>query len=216
MVYIEMSSEQLLHKLRESEQLQFLLEYSDVPETNVVCFIDLINSTEIASSMPSEKMVKYYEIFLNLIAQIAENFNAKIIKNLGDSILFYFPKNEKKDLLYFENCMDCCTNIVNKKSEINSKMKKEGLPNVNYRTSVDYGEILLGKTSTSYVDEIIGEPVDRCYDMNHLGTSDESVIGENFYNEMGSSKKYKFSKYNESNKIFNGEYQVYSVKKVDS
>ena len=211
-----MSSEQLLHKLRESEQLQFLLEYSDVPETNVVCFIDLINSTEIASSMPSEKMVKYYEIFLNSIAQIAENLNAKIIKNLGDSILFYFPNNKKMDLLYFENCMDCCMNIVNKKSEINSKMKKEGLPDVNYRTSVDYGEILLGKTSTSYIDEIIGEPVDSCYDMNHLGTSDESVVGEKFYNKISSSKKYKFLKHNESNKIFNGEYLVYSVKKEDS
>ena len=211
-----MSSEQLLHKLRESKQLQFLLEYSDVPETDAVCFIDLINSTEIASSMPSEKMVKYYEIFLNSIVQLAESFNANIIKNLGDSILFYFQDNKKKELLFFENCMDCCMAIMNKKSEINSKMKKEGLPNVNFRVSVDYGEILLGKISTSYVDDIIGEPVDRCYDMNHLGMPDELVTGEKLYNEISSSKKYTFSKHKESNKIFNGEYEVYSVKKEDS
>ena len=101
-------------------------------------FIDLINSTEIASSLPPEKMVKYYEIFLNSIVQVAESFNANIIKNLGDSILFYFPDNKKKDLLFFENCMDCCMNIMNKKSEINSKMKKEGLPNVNFRVRLFY------------------------------------------------------------------------------
>ena len=95
-----MSSEELLHKLRESEQLQFLLEYSDVPEKKVICFIDLINSTEIASNMPPEKMAKYYEIFLNSIVEIAESFDANIIKNLGDSILFYFSDNCKLVLCF--------------------------------------------------------------------------------------------------------------------
>lgn len=211
-----MSSEQSLHKLREIEQLQFLLEYSDVPKTTVVCFIDLVDSTKIVSSIPHEKMVKYYEIFLNSIANMAESFNAKIIKNLGDSVLFYFPNNEKRDLLYFENCVDCCVNIMNRKNEINSVMKKEDLPNVNFRVSADYGEILLGKISTSYVDEIIGQPVDRCYEINHMGTSDELVIGERFYNRIISSKKYKLSKHDESNKLFNGEYLIYAVKKEDS
>ncbi|MDH3737139.1 MAG: hypothetical protein OEQ94_08985 [Nitrosopumilus sp.] len=208
-----MSSDELLHKLRESQQLQFLLEYSDIPEKNTICFVDLINSTKIASSMSSEKMIRYYEIFLNSIAQIVESFNTNIVKNLGDSILFYFTSDEKNNGLFFENCIDCCISILNKKSEINSKMKKEGLPDANYRVSADYGDILLGKTSTSYVDDIIGEPVDRCYDMNHLGTSDELVIGEKLYNEINPSDNYKFVEHNESTKIFNGDYQVYIVKK---
>jgi len=208
-----MSNDKLLHKLRESQQLQFLLEYSDVPEKNVVCFIDLINSTEIASNMYPEKMIRYYEIFLNSIAQIAESFNANIIKNLGDSVLFYFPSDKKNSPLFFENCLDCCMSIVNKKNWINSKMKKEGLPDANYRVSVDYGDVLLGKTSTSYVDDVIGEPVDRCFAMNHLGTPDELIMGEKLYNEINPSNNFKFIKHNESSKIFNGEYQAYIVKK---
>ena len=211
-----MSSDKFLHELRESQQLQFLLEYSDVSEKNIVCFIDMINSTEIASSMSSEKMIRYYEIFLNSIAQMAESFNANIIKNLGDSVLFYFPRDKKKNPLFFENCLDCCMSIMNKKREINSKMKKEGLLDANYRVSVDYGDVLLGKASTSYVDDIIGEPVDRCYDLNHLGTPDELVMGEKFYNEINLSNKYKFVKHNESTKIFNDKYQAYIVKKENS
>jgi class 3 adenylate cyclase len=210
------SSNQLLHKLRESQQLQFLLEYSEVPEKHVVCFIDLVNSTETVSRITSEKMVRYYEIFLNYVAQMAESFDAHIIKNLGDSVLFYFPENKKKNLVFFENCINCCINIVNKKSEMNSKMAEENLPNVNYRVSVDYGDVLLGKVSTSYVDDIIGEPVDRCQDLNHLGISDELIIGEKLYNELNSSIEYKFSKHNKSTEVFNDEYQAYLIKTDNS
>lgn len=210
-----MSSDKSLHKLRESQQLQFLMEYSDVPQKSVVCFIDLINSTEIASALSAEKMVRYYEIFLNSIAQTAERHHANVVKNLGDSILFHFPGN-KSDLLFFENCLDCCMDIMNKKNEINSQMNNEKLPNANYRISLDYGDILLGKTSTSYVDDIIGEPVDRCYEMDHFGSSDDLVFGENLYNQVRSSKKYKHLKLTESIKNSDCEYSLYSIKKSNS
>jgi class 3 adenylate cyclase len=207
-----MSNNQYLHKLRESQQIQFLMEYSDTPIKQIVGFIDLINSTEIVSSLSPEKMVKYYEIFLNFITNVIEGFNSKIIKNLGDSLLFNFSQDEKKDMSFFENCLDCCIALINKNSVINAKMKKEGLPSVNYRISADYGDVLLGKVSTSYVDDIIGEPVDRCQDLNHLGTSGQLIIGEKLYDKLSSLKKYKFLKHNKPTEIFNDGYQAYSVK----
>ena len=106
--------------------------------------------------------------------------------------------------------------IMNKKSEINSQMNNEKLPNANYRISLDYGDILSGKTSTSYVDDIIGEPVDRCYEINHFGSSDDLVIGENLYNQVRSSNKYKHLKLTESIKNSDCEYLSYSIKKSNS
>src|SRR5215472_5423343 len=55
-----------------------------------VCFVDIINSTRITSSINNpEKVRKYYEIFLNTMAiamAIARNSGAKIIKNVGDCL----------------------------------------------------------------------------------------------------------------------------------
>jgi two-component system, OmpR family, response regulator ChvI len=40
----------------------------------------------------TEKIRKYYSIFINTMAAIARNFGAKIIKNTGTSLVYFFPK----------------------------------------------------------------------------------------------------------------------------
>ena len=47
-----------------------------------VCFVDIVDSTRITSSINNPEKVRKYEIFLNTMAAIARNFAAKIIKTL--------------------------------------------------------------------------------------------------------------------------------------
>lgn len=50
-----------------------------------VCFVDVVNSTIITSTIDDpEKVRKYYGIFLNTMAAIARESGAKIINNVGD------------------------------------------------------------------------------------------------------------------------------------
>ncbi|MDH3764447.1 MAG: hypothetical protein OER82_01385 [Nitrosopumilus sp.] len=207
-----MSTNQILHELRESEQLQFLMQYSEKPEKVVVCFVDLVNSTEMTSQIPAKKIVRFYEIFLNFVAKSVEGFNAKIIKNLGDSILFYFVSNETNDIKFFERCVECCNSLLNEQDKINSLLDAEGLPRINYRISADYGEVIFGKSSTSYVDDIIGECVDIIGDINHFGLPHEVIIGKDLYNQLQFSKIYKLSKDREI-RICDEAYSTYLVKK---
>src|SRR5574340_834521 len=59
-----------------------------------ICFVDIVGSTEEVSRIyDAEKIRKYYSIFLNSMAIIVRNFGAKIVKNVGDSIIFYFPES---------------------------------------------------------------------------------------------------------------------------
>ena len=54
-----------------------------------VCFVDIVNSSQITARIAvGDKIKKYYEIFLNAIAALAKNFGAKVIKNIGDAVLF--------------------------------------------------------------------------------------------------------------------------------
>jgi hypothetical protein len=44
------------------------------------CYSKMTNSYDVRN---------YYSIFINIAATIARNFGAKIIKNVGDSLIFY-------------------------------------------------------------------------------------------------------------------------------
>lgn len=56
----------------------------------------MISSTKISSNLSASQLSRYYEIFLNGIAQIVENFGAKIVKNAGDALIFYFDNLQKQ------------------------------------------------------------------------------------------------------------------------
>lgn len=59
-------------------------------QTCCVCFIDIVDSTRTTSNLDNpQKIRKYYSIFLNSMAAIARGGGAKIIKNIGDSLVFY-------------------------------------------------------------------------------------------------------------------------------
>ena len=39
-----------------------------------------------------EHIRKYYSKFINSTSEIVKSYSGKVIKNIGDCILFYFPK----------------------------------------------------------------------------------------------------------------------------
>jgi len=122
-----------------------------------ICFIDMISSTKISANLSAAQLSKYYEIFLNGIAHIAENFGAKIVKNAGDALIFYFDNLQQQPPLLkadddndtnlvkstnnFKNVLDCCLTMSAASGVLNAKMLSERLPPIQYRISADYGEV---------------------------------------------------------------------------
>ena len=39
-----------------------------------------------------ELIRKYYSKFINSTSEVVKSYSGKVIKNIGDSLLFYFPK----------------------------------------------------------------------------------------------------------------------------
>ena len=60
----------------------------------------MMNSTKVVSMLSNVQISKYYGLFLNAMATIARNFNARIIKNAGDCLIFYFPKHHLMKIVY--------------------------------------------------------------------------------------------------------------------
>ena len=73
---------------------------------------------------------------------------AKIIKNAGDALIYYFPKaSDINNKVAFKDVLECGITMMSAHRTINSKMQSERLPSINYRISSDYGEMQLAKSA---------------------------------------------------------------------
>jgi two-component system, OmpR family, response regulator ChvI len=154
-----------------------------------VCFVDIVDSTRITSNLDNpEKIRKYYSIFLNSMAAIARGAGAKIIKNIGDSLVFYYPvSSESFGISVFYNVLECCMTMIGARNSINRKLQEEGLPPVSYRISADYGRVEVAKSATSIENDIFGTIINRCSRINLMAIHNGIAIGNGLYEAIKSS-----------------------------
>ncbi|MFB5631061.1 MAG: HAMP domain-containing protein [Nitrosopumilaceae archaeon] len=189
------------------QQEDILLQFSENNETGCVCIVDIIESTMLTANLSDEKTKDFYEIFINYVADIVKKYKGIVVKNIGDSLLFYFPKINSIEKDYFKNVIECCLTIGDSHTEINKKMVKEGLPGIAYRTSITYGTISIAKISTSSVDDIFGSTVNRCSKINRFALPNGVIIGSDVYEKVKNLNDYKFKNMNATV----GTASIYSV-----
>ena len=184
-----------------------------------ISFIDIVDSTRITTTEinDAEKIRKYYSIFINTMAAIIRDFNATIIKNTGDSLLYYFPKtsNSADDISVFKEVFECGLTMIEASPIINTKVQEEGLSSLNYRISADYGRVEVAKSMTSTSYDLFGPTVSLCAKINSMAPINEMVIGSDLYQMTRPSfdNDYYFSKIGryQINEIKFQQYPVYSV-----
>jgi CheY-like chemotaxis protein len=185
-----------------------------------VCFVDIVNSSQITARIAvGNKIKKYYEIFLNAMAALAKNFGAKVIKNVGDALLFYFPDtSDSENMIAFKEVLECCTAIIAAHEFINIRLEAEALPPVSYRISADYGRVEVATTVTSGAEDLFGPTVNMCAKINSQAEPNGIVIGGDLHEMM---KRYSFKDYSfeeVGKKLPVGirySYPVYSVVRKD-
>ncbi len=183
-----------------------------------ISFIDIVDSTRITTTEinDTEKIRKYYSIFINTMAAIIRDFNATIVKNTGDSLLYYFPKTSNNssadDISVFKEVFECGLTMVEASRIINRKIQEEGLPLLNYRISADYGRVEIAKSMTSTSDDLFGPTVSLCAKINSMAPINGMVIGRDLYQTVKPSLDggYYFSKIGEY-PITDLKYQHYPV-----
>ena len=197
------------------EEIRFL----DYSPNYFVSFVDMVNSTEIASHLIGREGVrKYYSLFINAIASMARESGARVIKNAGDCLVLYFPQtSETGDSRALRQALECCLDICGAHSAINSLAKAEGLPPINYRVSADYGNVELAKSKTSSEYDLIGPTMNLCSKINSLARPNGLVIGGDLQEILSGcssfdfSHEYKFDLVGEYSAGLKCAYPVFSV-----
>src|SRR5919198_1561994 len=186
-----------------------------------ICFVDMVNSTQITAKIADgNKIKKYYEIFLNAMATLAKNFGAKVIKNVGDALVFYFPDTlHIEHRIAFKEVLECCTAITAAHEFINMRLETEQLPPVSYRISADYGRVEVATTVTSGAEDLFGPTVSMRAKINSQAEPNGIVIGGDLYEvikRFSFKEEYDFKEVGKKWPIgIRYSYPVYSVVRKD-
>jgi two-component system, OmpR family, response regulator ChvI len=157
------------------------------------------------------------------MAAIARNFDATIIKNTGDSLIYYFPKtaDSSHKVTAFKSVFECGLTMIAVNPIVNEKLQKEeeGLPPLSYRISADYGRVEIAKSLTSTREDLFGPTVNLCAKINSKAEPNGMVIGNNLYQVIKPTfdDDYHFNKIDGYSIDDNSDnqYSVYSIVSKD-
>jgi class 3 adenylate cyclase len=183
------------------QQQNVLLQFSDQSQNYFVCFLDVIESTRLTAKLSDLESGKFYSIFLNSMANKIESFDGIVVKNIGDALLFYFPRTNSQDERELKNALECCLAISEFHKEINKKMEEGGLPSLSYKISATYGSVRVAKIATSSIEDIFGSTVNKCAKINRLAPPNGVVIGDALYQMVKSVNTYNFEMINSQSTI---------------
>ena len=192
------------------QQQDVLLQFSDQSENYFVCFLDVIESTRLTSKLTDLESSKFYSILLNSMATIIRDYQGIVVKNIGDALLFYFPKTNTQDNDTIKNALECCLKMCEFNDQIGKKMQEEGLPAFDYKISANYGSVRVAKIATSAIDDIFGSTVNKCAKINRFAPPNGLVIGEALYEITKSFDSYNYRLVNgeSSTQEYGAVYQV--------
>ena len=174
-----------------------------------VGFIDLVDSTKNTITMEGLDYVRrYYSTFINSVSNLVKSSNGRVVKNIGDCLLFYFPNtsNEKNENS-FREVIECILKILDNRYSLNDELSKQHLPPFNFRISIDYGIVDLALVGDYSQIDLFGSTLNLCSKINSsssLSIPNEIIIGDNFYRILKSFS----SIVRDFNFLNNGEYKI--------
>jgi len=187
-----------------------------------VGFIDLVDSTKNTITMDNVGHIRiYYSKFINSISKIVKSYGGKVIKNIGDCILFYFPKtSNNKNEEAFKEAIECGLKILDSRYVVNQELSKQQLPPFSYRISMDFGVLDLALVGDYSQVDLFGSTINFCSKINSsLSIANQIVIGDNFYRILKSFSNivanYNFINNGECRITETFGYSTYGIKKFN-
>jgi len=173
--------------------------FSNKSECYCISIVDIVGSTQITSKLyNSGKIKKFYTVFINEVADIVKQHDGKILKTVGDGVIFFFPQTSTvENIDGFKQALECLLKMVSSRDNINAKLHNELLPDISYRISADYGKLeiaMSGEISSSY--DLFGPTINFCSKINKKAPPNGIAIGADLWRIVNSfpgfGKRYHF------------------------
>ena len=192
-----------------------LVSFSGFDENCCVGIVDIVDSTKISVSLDPVSLGKYYSIFLNSMSTIVRRFSGRVVKNLGDSILYLFsPSTKCNDSYGLVSCLECGLSMIDELVNINSVLAQSYLPPLSFRVSSDYGNVLLATSENTASEDIFGASVNICAKINGKANKNSLVIGGDLYLIAKKFSEYLFREIGWYDVGLPQRYPIYAVRKA--
>src|SRR5919112_6535616 len=188
-----------------------------------VGFIDLVDSTKNTITMEDFDYIrKYSSTFINSISEYVKSYSGKVVKNIGDCLLFYFPKTtDVNNIGVFREVIECAFKILDERYSINQDLSKQDLPPFNYRITIDYGLLDLALVGNYSQIDLFGTTINLCSKINSTSSiPNEIIIGDNFYRILKSFpiiiNNYNFTNHINYQISESNRYSLYNIKRKNT
>jgi len=185
--------------------------FSEKSRMCCVGFVDMVDSTRITAGLTTRQMSKYYSLFINWVSGIISGYSGKVVKNTGDGLLFYFALRGDSPIKIVRNCLDSAITLSVLHRSINRKFISELLPELNYRISLDYGEVSFAQTVDSTTSDIFSTTVNICARINKVVEPNKVIIGGDLYRIARNLSGYDFHEAKKTISISKRAYPLYTV-----
>lgn len=156
-----------------------------------IMFIDICDfSTRPMETMEEQDLIlRVLNLYFTEMIRIAEDYGGNVEKNTGDGLLIYFNDNEGTPP---ENgpkraVSSALTMLATTKHLINPILINSGTKPVQFRASIDYGNVTIAKIGAPRrfnANVAIGSTANFASKMMRLAKPDEIVIGESARNHL--------------------------------
>lgn len=179
--------------------------------------VDIVNSTSITANLTNGKMCEYYSIFLNAMSKIVKAHGGTIIKNIGDSLMYYFPRTvDGIEIQGFADVLECGLCMIESRNVINKIMSEYHLPFLDFRVSADYGPVSIASSPRTQTEDIFGPTVNLCAKINGAARPNSVIIGGDLHQVVRSLRCYEFKTVGECILGLKLNYPAYAVSRRES
>ena len=179
------------------ESDKFLREHVAQKMHMIVIFVDLVGSTDMALSLPPEKLGIIVSSFSQEMRFVIRHHGGYVLKYVGDAIIGYFLA-EENPLMVSDSAVNCAKTMIDViERGINPVLSQYEYPELRVKIGMDFGENVIVRYGSdqirSHVD-ILGPAVSIAAIITDVASPNQILIGEDVYEKLHPALKELFKK----------------------
>jgi class 3 adenylate cyclase len=161
----------------------------------IVMFVDLVGSTDMALTLPPDKLGIIISSFSQEMRSVIRHHNGYVLKYVGDAVIGYFLA-EESPLVVADNAVNCAKTMIDIiERGINPILAEYDYPELHVKIGMDFGENVIVRYGSdqlrSHVD-ILGPSVSIAAKITALAKPNQILVGEDIYDKLHPTLKALF------------------------
>ena len=200
---------------------KFLLPHVNSKIDLVGMYTDIVGSTKMSMTLPTEKIVTIIKAFSHELSSVIESYEGFVLKYVGDAIISFFPSEFNKYLVC-DKAYSCAKSMLSVlRNDINPVFRRHNYPDLQIKIGMAEGEnivIQYGKDNSSQID-LIGYIMNVASKMTSITLPNKISLGGAFHMLLHPKTQSEFEKVSLENREWKyidkhnqKIYEVYSTK----